>query len=69
MDEMIYPHEPTIRNDDVMELFCIQYDDSTNMKRIIRSAIMLGAHIGTPNQLDWEKALSYWLANSKLKNG
>ena len=69
MDEMISPHEPTLANDDVMELFRIPYDDSTDMKRIIRSAIMLGAHIGTLNQLDWEEALSYWLANSKLKNG
>ena len=67
--EMISPHEPTPANDDVMELFRIRYDDSTDMKRIIRSAIMLGAHIGTLNQLDWEEALSYWLANSKLKNG
>lgn len=44
---MIYPHEPTLANDDVM----------------------LGAHIGTPNQLEWEQSLSYWLAVSKPKNG
>ena len=69
MDEMIYRHEPTIHNNDVMELFRIPYDDNTDMKRIIRSAIMLGAHIGTPNQLEWEQSLSFWLASSKLKNG
>ena len=69
MDEMISPHEPTKNNYDVMELFNTPFDDNTDMKRIIRSAIMLGASIGTPLQSTWEHSLSYWLAVGELKNG